>query len=74
MEAQSRDYALLLFRMTARVIYSARYHRQHCTPHAFKQFEAQSVSVYPTQTQMHLLGRKYKKTYNFLAVHKHNFF
>ena len=35
----SRDYALLLFRMTTRVLYSAQYHRQHCTFHAFEQFE-----------------------------------
>ena len=27
--------------------------------------------LFQTQTQMHLLGRKYKKTYNFLDVHKH---
>ena len=39
-EARSREYALLLFRMTSRVLYSAQYHRQHCTPHAFEQFEA----------------------------------
>ena len=39
-EARSRDYALLLFRMTSRVLYSAQYHRQHCTLHAFEQFEA----------------------------------
>ena len=29
---------LLLFRMTSRVPYSAQYHRQHCTLHAFEQF------------------------------------
>ena len=34
-KAQSRDYALLLFGMTSRVLYSAQYHRQHCTFHAF---------------------------------------
>ena len=39
-EARSRDYALLLFRMTSRVIYSARYHRQQCTLHVFEQFGA----------------------------------
>ena len=39
-EARSRDYALLLFRMTSRVLYSAQYHRQHCTLHAFEQFGA----------------------------------
>ena len=37
-EAGSRYYALLLFRMTSRVLYSAQYHRQHCTLHAFEQF------------------------------------
>ena len=39
-EARSRDYALLLFRMSSRVPYSAQYHRQPCTPHAFEQFGA----------------------------------
>ena len=39
-EARSRDYVLLLFRMTSRVIYSAQYYRQHCTLYAFEQFEA----------------------------------
>ena len=39
-EERSRNYALLLFRMTSRVLYSAQYHRQHCTLHAFKQFGA----------------------------------
>ena len=39
-EARSRDYALLLFRMISRVLYSAQYHRQHCTLHTFEQFEA----------------------------------
>ena len=39
-EARSRDYALLLFRMTSRVFYSAQYHRQHCTLHDFEQFGA----------------------------------
>ena len=39
-EARSRVYALLLFRMTSRVLYSAQYHRQHCTLHAFEQFGA----------------------------------
>ena len=39
-EARSLDYALLLFRMTSRVLYSAQYHRQHCTLHAFEQFGA----------------------------------
>ena len=37
-EARSREYALLLFRMTSRFFYSAQYHRQHCTLHAFEQF------------------------------------
>ena len=39
-EARSRDYALLLFRMTSRVLYSAQYHRKHCTLRAFEQFGA----------------------------------
>ena len=37
-EARNRDYALLLFRITLGVLYSAQYHRQHCTLHAFEQF------------------------------------
>ena len=37
-EDQSRDHALLLFRTTLRVLYSAQYHRQHCTLHALGQF------------------------------------
>ena len=39
-KARSRDYALLLFRMTSRVLHRAQYHRQHCTLHAFEQFGA----------------------------------
>ena len=39
-EARSRDYVLLIFQMTSRVLYSAQYHRQHCTLHAFEQFGA----------------------------------
>ena len=39
-EIRSRDYAILLFRMISRVRYSAQYHRQHGTLHAFKQFGA----------------------------------
>ena len=37
-EARSREYALLVFRMTSRVFYSAQYHMQYCTLQAFKQF------------------------------------
>ena len=39
-EARIRHYALLLFRMTSRVFYSAQYNRQYCTLHAFEQFGA----------------------------------
>ena len=42
-DAWSRNYVLLLFRMTwltSRVLYSAQYHRQHCAFKAFEQFEA----------------------------------
>ena len=39
-EAWSRGYALLLFRMTSRVLYSAQYHRQYCPLHSFEQFRA----------------------------------
>ena len=33
-------YALLLLRMTSRVLYSPQYHRQHCTLQAVEQFGA----------------------------------
>ena len=39
-EARSRDYVLLLFRIASRALYSAQYHGQHSTLHAFEQFEA----------------------------------
>ena len=37
---RQKDYALLLFQLTPMVLYSAQYHRQHCTLHAFEQFGA----------------------------------
>ena len=37
-EARSRNFALLLFRMTSRVLYSAQYHRLHYTLQAFEHF------------------------------------
>ena len=42
-KARNRDYAQLLFRMNSKVLYSAQYHRQHCTLHAFEQFGALCV-------------------------------
>ena len=39
-KARSRDYALILFLMISRVLFSAQYHTRHCTPHAFEQFGA----------------------------------
>ena len=39
-EARSRDYALLLFRMTSKVIHSAQYHRKHYALSSFEQFGA----------------------------------
>ena len=39
-EVRSRDYALLLSQMNSRVLYTAQYHRQHCTLNAFEQFGA----------------------------------
>ena len=39
-EARSRDYALLLFRMTSRVLYSAQFNRQQYTLQVFALFEA----------------------------------
>ena len=41
-EARGRDYALLSYRMTSRVLYSAQYHRQHCALQAFEQFGTMS--------------------------------
>ena len=35
---QPGDYAILLFRMTLRDLYSAQYHSQHCIPQVFEQF------------------------------------
>ena len=40
-KARRRYYALLLFRIISRVLYSAQYHRQHCTLDAFEQSGAQ---------------------------------
>ena len=37
-KARSRDYALLLLRITSMVLYIAQYHRQHCTLNAFVRF------------------------------------
>ena len=50
-EARSRDYAPLLFWMTSRVLYSAKYHRQHCTHHSFGQFGA--LYTQPRMTNIH---------------------
>ena len=63
-ESRSRDYALLLFRMKSRVLYSACYHRQHCTRQAFEQV----VSLYmhnhgdkhPAWSVMNLVPPRYK--------------
>ena len=33
-------HAVLLFRMTSRILYSAQNYRQHCTLHTFEQFGA----------------------------------
>ena len=53
-EARSRDYALLLFQMTSRVLSSAQYHRQHCKLHPFEQFGALYMhnhdDKYPSRT------------------------
>ena len=45
-EPRRRDYALLLFQMTSRVLYGAQYHRQHCTLHALEQFGAQRKATH----------------------------
>ena len=58
-EARSRDYALLVFRMTSRALYSAQYHRQHCTLHSFEQFGALHMLVIKTADyyyETHLFG------------------
>ena len=36
----AQSWPELLFQMTSRVLYSAQYHRQHCTLQAFEQFGA----------------------------------
>ena len=36
--AWSRDYALILLSDFKGYLYSSKYHRQHCTLHAFEQF------------------------------------
>ena len=48
-ETQSRDYALHLLRMTSRVLYSAQYHRQHCTLHVFEQYMHNHDDNYPAR-------------------------
>ena len=45
-KAKSWDYALLLFRMTSRVLFSAQYHRRHCTLQDFEQFGALYMDIY----------------------------
>ena len=42
-KGRSREYALPLFR---KVLYSAQYHRQHCTFHVFGQFGALEIETY----------------------------
>ena len=43
------------YRMTSRILYSAQYHRQHCTLQAFEQFGALYMNnpndKHPTQTE-----------------------
>ena len=43
-EAQSQPI-LYSYRITSRVLYSAQYHRQHCTLQAFEQFGAQTYML-----------------------------
>ena len=52
-EARRRDYALLLFWMTTRVLYSAQYYSQHSTLHVFEQFGA----LYMRDHDENYLGR-----------------
>ena len=72
------------YRMTPRVLYSAQYHRHHCTLHAFEQFGALFMhspnDKHPTQpefepstsephpVQMSHRGRRYKDQNCTLAV------
>ena len=72
-EARSRDYVLLLFRMTSRVLYSAQYHRQHCTLHAFEQFGALYMhnhdDKYPPRLSADYFQTKFMKlSYNYIFV------
>ena len=59
-EARSRDYALPLFRITSKVLYSAQcLDRQHYTLQAFEQFGALYMhnhnDKYPEKVQVHIL-------------------
>ena len=47
-QREARSPALLLFRMTSGVLYSAQYHRQHCTPQGFEQFGALYMHIMMT--------------------------
>ena len=58
-ETRSLDYALLLFRITSMVLYSAQYHRQHYTLQAFEQFGSLYMHnhdyKYPARPEFELL-------------------
>ena len=55
-ETRSRDYGLLVFWMTSRVLFSTQYHKQYCTLQASEQSGALYMHNYddksdPTGTQ-----------------------
>ena len=65
-EARSRDYALVLLRITPMVLYIAQYHRQHCTLNAFVRFFVCLSVCPPARLFVCSFVRSYTE-YNFLA-------
>ena len=57
LQEEARDYALPLFRMISKFLYSAQYHRQNCTLQAFEQFGALHMhnhdDKYPAESPKH---------------------
>ena len=70
-DAQSRDYALLIFRMTSMIIYSVQYHMQHCTLHAFEQL---AWNIHRTLTTIMTMGHcLISQSANYANSHFHHF-
>ena len=68
---RSRDYAILFSRMTLRVLYSAEYHRHHCTPQAFEQFGELYMhnhdDKYPPDRDSNLIPPGYKPQFTRIS-------